>query len=226
MYKKIMIKYIKSQDYKEGAEALAKTVIKFLNDGKRVLWILTGGSSIPACVEALNYVKQDYSLNNLTVTLTDERYGPVGHTDSSWQKLIDSGFVFDGFHSIPVLTGVSFEETAKQFEESINTAFHNNDVIISTFGIGCDLHIAGILPNRSAVSDSELVLAYHTPIFNRITLTFNAIKKVNIAYVFIFGESKKNVVTELQNKDDALYIKPANIIKSIQEVYIYSDQIL
>ncbi len=220
-----MLKYIKSENYKDGAESMAKTIIRFLNEGKRVLWILTGGSSIPACVEVFNHVKQNYSLDNLTVTLTDERYGPVGHADSSWQKLIDEGFVFEGLHTIPVLTGATFEDTASQFEENIKNAFNNNDVIISAFGIGSDLHIAGILPNRSASNESELVLAYHTPTFNRITLTFGAIKRVNIAYVFIFGDTKKKVISELQNRDQPLFIKPAFILKSIQEVYIYSDQI-
>lgn len=220
-----MVKYIKSEDYKEGSEALAKTIVKFLNNGRRVLWILTGGSSIPACVEALKSVKQNYSLENLTVTLTDERYGPVGHADSSWQKLIDVGFEFEGIKSIPVLAGDSFEITARKFEENIKNAFNQNDVVISQFGVGSDLHIAGILPNRSSSDDSQMVLAYHTETFNRITLTFNAIRKINIAYVFIFGEAKKNVITELQNKDDALFIKPANILKSIPEVYIYSDQL-
>lgn len=220
-----MVKYIKSENYNEGAEAMAKTIIKFLNDGKRVLWILTGGSSVPACVEVFNHVRQNYSLENLTITLTDERYGPVGHADSSWQKLIDAGFVFDGLRTIPVLTGDSFDITATKFEENINNAFNSNEVIVSTFGIGSDLHIAGILPNRSGVVDNELVLAYHTEVFNRITLTFNAIKKISMAYVFIFGDSKKNVIAELQNQDQPISLKPAFILKSIPEVYIYSDQI-
>ncbi len=220
------MEYIKSDNYKEGALDLANAIAFALKENKKVLWILTGGSSIPSCVEVLNTLKNlNLDLKRVMVTLTDERYGGVGHSDSSWQKLIDAGFDFGAVNSIPVLTGISFEETASDFEININKAFTESDIIISQFGIGSDLHIAGILPNSPATKETKLVSSYTSDQFQRITLSFEAIRKIQKAFVFIFGESKKAVISELKESLAPLSEKPANILKEIGEVFIYSDQI-
>ena len=59
----------------------------------------------------------------------------------------------------------------------------------------------------------------------RITLSFEAIRKIQKAFVFIFGVAKKDVVNELKESVELLSAKPANILEEIPEVYIYSDQI-
>jgi 6-phosphogluconolactonase/glucosamine-6-phosphate isomerase/deaminase len=220
------MEYVRSEDYKEGALDLANAIAFSLKENKKVLWILTGGSSIPSCVEAFDLIKKmDVSLEYLTVTLTDERYGEVGYTDSSWQKLIEAGFDFNTINPIPVLTGLPFEETATDFEININKAFAENDIIISQFGIGADLHIAGILPKSPGTLETRLVSAYTSDPFQRITLSFEAIRKIQKAFVFIFGESKKGAISELKESVDSLSEKPANILKEIEEVFVYSDQI-
>ncbi len=161
----------------------------------------------------------------VTVTLTDERYGEVGHADSSWYKLTQAGFDFDVVNSIPVVTGKDFEQTSNDFEGSLSNAFGENDVVISQFGIGSDLHIAGILPESPATDETNLVSAYISEPFKRITLSFVAIRKIQKAFVFIFGDSKKDVISELNVSIAPLKEKPANIIKEIPQVFIYSDQI-
>jgi 6-phosphogluconolactonase/glucosamine-6-phosphate isomerase/deaminase len=221
-----MTQYIKSENYKKGSEDLANAIITELKLGKKVLWFLTGGSSIPSCADTLNILKNSgLDLKNITVTLTDERYGEVGHADSSWQRLIVAGFDFDVVNAIPVLVGESFEETSEIFEINIIKAFAENDIIISQFGIGSDLHIAGIIPESPAVLEKKLVSHYATETFDRITLSLEGIKKINSAYVFIFGEVKKKVIKELQINTESLPLKPANILRFIPEVFIYSDQI-
>jgi len=220
------MQYIKSKDYKSGARDLATEIVAELKDGRKVLWFLTGGSSISSCVEAFNIVRNELvDLSNLTVTLTDERYGEVGHVDSSWQKLIDSGFDFDLVPNIPVLKGLRFTETARDWQEALTEVFSSSDLIIAQFGIGSDLHIAGILPESLATKEIDFVSFYSTDEFNRITLSFEGIKQINRAYVFIFGESKKDVISELQDSDEPISQKPANILKSLPEVFVYSDQI-
>ncbi len=220
------MQYIKSENYKKGSEDLANTIIAELKQGKKVLWFLTGGSSIPSCVETLNILKNsNLNLKDITVTLTDERHGEVGHPDSSWKKLTDQGFDFESVTAIPVLTGKSFEETSNEFEVNLSNAFAKHDVIISQFGIGSDLHIAGILPESPATDDNDLVSSYITEPFKRITLSFVAIRKIQKAFVFIFGESKKDVIAELKDSRAPLKEKPANILKEIPEVFVYSDQI-
>jgi 6-phosphogluconolactonase/glucosamine-6-phosphate isomerase/deaminase len=220
------MQFIKSEDYKKGSEDLANAIITELKQGKKVLWFLTGGSSIPSCVETLNILKDsNLDLKNVTVTLTDERYGDVGHPDSSWKKLTDAGFDFESVNSIPVLTGDSFDITAVNFEDNLTQAFNDSDFVVSQFGIGSDLHIAGILPDSPATSETYLVSPYVTDTFKRITLSFVAIKGIGKVFVFIFGESKKNVISELRESTEPLAKKPANILKEIPVVYVYSDQI-
>lgn len=220
------MQYIKSVDYKKGSDDLTNAIILELNQGKKVLWFLTGGSSIPSCVEALKILKNsNVDLKKITVTLTDERYGEVGHEDSSWKKLIDDGFDFESINAIPVLTGKGFEETAQDFAHNLAKSFEENDVIISQFGIGSDLHIAGILPGSPAASETKLVSAYISEPFKRITLSFESIRMIDRAFVFIFGESKKDVIAELKESQAPLKEKPANILKEVLEVFVYSDQI-
>jgi 6-phosphogluconolactonase/glucosamine-6-phosphate isomerase/deaminase len=221
------MQYIKLEDYKKGSKDLADAIASELNQGKKVLWFLTGGSSIPSCVETLNILKDtNTDLKMITVTLTDERYGEVGHADSSWKKLIDQGFDFEAVNAIPVLAGKDFEETSEAFEIAMIKAFAENDVIISQFGIGSDLHIAGILPDSPATVETKLVSHYTTETFNRITLSFEGIRKIQKAFIFIFGESKKSVISELKESVEPLSKKPANILKEIQDVFVYSDQLL
>ncbi len=218
--------FIKSPDYKKGGEDLALRIAEELNSGKKVLWLLTGGSSIPSSVRALQIIKEKVSdLTNLTVTLTDERYGDVGHKDSSWQKLIDSGFDFQSVRAIPVNAGLSFDETAYAWEKKVGEAFGTCDIVIAQFGVGADLHIAGILPESPAASDKGLVSYYRSGMYERITLTFDAILLVHVAYVFIFGEAKREVVSELRSCSDPISMKPANILKSLPEVFVYSDNV-
>ncbi len=219
------MEYIKSKDFNQGAEDLATDITLALRDGKKVLWILTGGSTIPSSVVALNLIKEGVNdLSNLTVTLTDERYGEVGHPDSSWQKLIDAGFDFDSLNQVPVLTGLRFSETARDFESKIEDLFSDNDLIIAQFGVGSDIHIAGIIPNSEATREVGLVSSYATFDFNRITLSFEAIKRIDRAYVFIFGPSKEGVVEELKSSKESLANKPANILKDIALVKVYYDR--
>ncbi|MDB5204636.1 MAG: hypothetical protein JWP09_664 [Candidatus Taylorbacteria bacterium] len=220
------MEYIKSENYKKGSEDLANAITLELNHGKKVLWFLTGGSSIPSCIETLNILKAtNLDLKKITVTLTDERYGEIGHADSSWKKLTDAGFDFEALNAIRVVTGQSFEQTVNDFENNLSNAFRDHEGIISQFGIGSDLHIAGILPGSLATDETNLVSGYISEPFKRITLSFAAIRKIQKAYVFIFGESKKDVTAELKESKASLKEKPANILKEIPEVFVYSDAI-
>lgn len=220
--------YISSKNQDQGAFDLSNNIVKSLNDGKKVLWFLTGGSSIPACVTALNNIKEhvgSIELKNLTVTLTDERFGPLGHTDSSWQKLSEAGFDFESVNAIPVISDTSFEEAAKKYDEQVRRALSEHNVIVAMFGVGSDMHIAGILPQSAGTEASGYTTAYDTNTFKRITLTLGGIKQVNMAYVFIFGYEKKDVIAKLQTSVAPISLEPSLVLRSIPSVYIYSDQI-
>ena len=56
-------------------------------------------------------------------------------------------------------------------------------------------------------------------------MTLKTIRNINIAYTFAFGESKKEIVDKLKNEGIYLEQMPAQILKEIEESYLYSDQI-
>jgi len=200
---------------------IAAPIIEALEKGQRVLWFVPGGSAISLTVLAAKKISA-HNHNNLTVTLTDERYGEVGHPDSNWQQMRDAGFNLTGAKFIPVLTGLDFLETARVFNSSLVEAIKQADYIFGFFGIGPDGHTAGILPNSPAVKSLELVSAYDAGNFRRITITPPAIKKIDEIMAFAQGESKWPTLKKLNMEIDA-NDQPAQILKQAKRLTIFSD---
>lgn len=221
------MQFITVPDHKEGTQALAEKVISFLNKGNKVLWLVPGGSNIPITAEAINIIRGTVpatSLGNLTITLTDERYGPVGHPDSNWKQLHDTGVNFAGIKAYPILDGSSLTETVVRFGETIRKILTYTDVIIGQFGMGADGHIAGILPHSPAVAEETLLTAgYESKLFTRISLTFPVLRQIDIAYMFVSNVTKKTAIDRLHENNVSLGEEPAQILKEIPEVYIYVD---
>jgi 6-phosphogluconolactonase/glucosamine-6-phosphate isomerase/deaminase len=210
----------------EGIDALTNKIAHELAAGSKVLWCIPGGSNIPLSVTVLDAVRKQVSkeqLSLLTVTLTDERYGPVGHADSNWAQLLAAGFREEGITVIPVLRGLLLDETVEVWRSYLENAFAHTDVHIAQFGIGSGGHIAGALPHSPAISDSVIVCAYESAPFIRITLSTSSIARMGVAYVFAFGPSKEKAMQNLHQRDLSLEEEPAQVLKNILEVYIYSD---
>lgn len=222
------MKFLHIDNQQQGAKILADKISDFLSQDKKVLWLLSGGTNIVISAEVMKILENNFMEklpSNLTVTLIDERFGLAGHPDSNWQKLIDAGFNVDYIKSVPVLFGLTLEETTRKFSKNYKELSEWSDVIVGQFGVGVDGHIAGVLPNTKGVTDTEIACDYDGAEFRRVSLTLNTIRKVSIAYTFIFGESKKEMLNTLQSKDLSLAEMPAQILKQIPESFLYSDQI-
>lgn len=165
--------------------------------------------------------------SNLTLLLMDERYGPIGHPDSNWQALQDAGFVPGQATALQVLQPhLDAAETARHFEADAQELLNGAAVVIGQIGIGADGHIAGILPDSAAArEESALVCAYESEPYSRITMTFPALRRIDAAYVFAFGETKRKALEQLQDASLPLVQQPAQLLKELPEVYIYNDQI-
>lgn len=219
--------YVPSTDPEKGTELLAKDISDSLSLGRKVFWLLSGGTNVPISVEVMKRVRSTVSLDllkNLSISLVDERYGPQGHVDSNWQQLIAAGFDFSGANQLPVLRGLSLENTVDVYKKTIEKALQNGVRSIGQFGIGADGHTAGVLPFTSAVSDTNAACSYKTPAFYRITMTLSSIKNLCAAYTFAFGEGKKQTLKLLRSSATPLTEQPAQILKSIPESSIFSDQ--
>lgn len=221
------MRFIKTNNPDLGATDLANRISGELNAGNTVLWMICGGSNIPTAVEVLKLLNASLNspnnLKHLTVTLTDERYGPVGHKDSNWQQLVDSGFDFTGINSFPVLTGKELQQTVDEWSFKLEDALMSNQVTIAQFGIGPDAHIAGILPKSEATKAKGIAFVYIGTPFTRITITFDVFKKISAAYVFAFGENKRKALTDLHIPSAKLDEQPCQVLRKVTEVVVYTQ---
>ena len=206
---------------------MAVEIAEALVAGKRVLWLVCGGSNIPLAAQAMDMVRAQAGgeIGTLTVGQTDERYGDVGHKDSNWQQMIEVEFDFAGVQTMPILTGAPLDETVRAYAKNLAEAFAKNDVVVAQFGIGADGHIAGMLPHTGGLAATELAFGYDSPPFVRITMTPPAFARITSAYAFAFGEPKHDAVTKLWQKDLTIDEMPCQILKRIPESYFYSDQL-
>jgi 6-phosphogluconolactonase/glucosamine-6-phosphate isomerase/deaminase len=222
--------FITTDNTKEGTQALAGKIVSFLNKGSKVLWLIPGGSNIPIATEAMNIIRSKLALaapsalNHLTIALTDERYGPVGHPDSNWKQLQDTHIDLAGIKAYPILDGSSLAETVTRYGDTIEKMLKSTDVIVGQFGMGADGHIAGILPHMPAVSEEKLPTAgYESRPFTRVSLTFPILRKISVAYMFVSEATKKAAIDRLHEDGVSLDDQPAQILKEIPEVYVYID---
>ena len=219
------MQFILTPDPALGVRDVCAQLLGHLSNQEQVLWLVCGGSSIPAIVSVMQALPDDLT-SNLTIMLTDERYGPVGHADSNWQQLIDQGFDFKQATGLATLQpGLSAAQTVAHYAEVAKRALAKADYTITQFGIGADGHIAGILPNSVASQETEqLAAGYQTDPFLRLTLTFPALKQIDAAYAFVFGENKQPALSRLANEDLSLADQPSQILKQIPLANVYNDQ--
>lgn len=205
------------------ATALVECLKKHLAAGERVLWLVSGGSAIDVAVAAAKQLKGT-DTSKLTVTLADERFGPVGHIDSNWFKLERADFAVPGARIVPVLNGSDLLTTSRQFGNMLDRELRDNDYTVALLGIGPDGHTAGILPGTEAVDAPGMAVGYITDQYKRLTMTGNAIAALDEAIVFAMGEAKKEALENL-TKDMPAAVQPAQYLKAVPLVTIYNDQV-
>jgi len=219
------------QIYKIGIPEIAIAPIasrlkSLINEGSTA-WFLSGGSNIELEVAIMNHIDAQSS-NNLTLTLADERFGAYDHPESNWHKLRQAGFDPKNARIIEIIQPniTDIESTTSAFESNLTEILEMNSYLVGQFGMGDDGHIAGILPNSLATQESDFLATHYTSSpYNRITLTFNAIRKLDVAFLIANGENKKPQLENLINYQLPLSEQPAQIIKQVAEAYLYNDQI-
>jgi len=211
-----------TNDTDEIADFVAVSINRELAKGKRVLWFVTGGSSIKVQSKVAPKINTNLP-GRLVITLTDERFGGENHPDSNWYQLKQLGFEIEKAKMIPFLTGDSFVDTTKRLREVLKDELKKADYKIGNFGIGIDGHTAGILPHTEAVNSPELVCAYGTPQFDRVTITPKVIRELDEVIVFAMGENKWPILEKLE-KEFPLEEDPSQILKTIPLLTIFTDK--
>jgi 6-phosphogluconolactonase/glucosamine-6-phosphate isomerase/deaminase len=210
----------------EPAEFIFASIFGQLKSNKKVLFFLTGGSSIPVglnVAELLKNISDKNLIKNLTITLTDERYGEVGHKDSNWQQLTEKGFSLPQAKLIPILTGESRDIAVGKFNENLEQEFKKADYKIGLFGIGADGHTAGILPESSAVNAEAYAFGYKTEKFERITITPKMIEKLDEVIIWAQGKEKWPIIKNLLTENISIPKQPAQILKKVSLLTIFTD---
>ncbi len=220
------MKYILTAGWEDGIADLTERLVRELAAGRRVLWLVSGGSNIPVSVEIMGNIPPELS-QKLSVMPADERYGQLGHADSNWAQLLEAGFDAKKATLLPVLqAGLSLEQTAEGYDKLAKQAFADNEAIIAQLGIGEDGHIAGILPGSPACAETKtLIVGYPNSPLDRLTLTFAGLCQVNAAYAFAFGNTKHQALSALRDEDLPLDQQPSQILKQLSEAYVYNDQV-
>ena len=222
------MKYILTAGWDDGIADLTVRLVRERAEGKKVIWLISGGSNIPATVQIMDNIPTKHT-DNLTIMLVDERYGKPGHSQSNWQQLLDAKIEQKHSTHLTILEdGLNEAGTVTKYNSLAKQAFKNNDLVIAQLGIGPDGHIAGLLPGSSSLkAKGALVAGFMSdeePPKYRLTMTFDSLRKIDAAYCFAFGKPKRVAIKNLQDKL-SLDEEPAQILKQIPEAYIYNDQI-
>jgi 6-phosphogluconolactonase/glucosamine-6-phosphate isomerase/deaminase len=219
------MKFSKTTSRADVARTIAERLVEELSKGKSVLWLMPGGSNIAVAVEVMGQIPEELT-ENLTVGLTDERFGATGHADSNWRQLAEAGFQPKRAKALAVLDDSGdFTTNAANYEQKFREVLSQNDVKIGFFGMGADGHIAGILPESPAVnvSDDRLFTGYDAGNFQRMTMTFSAIKQLDDAFLAAFGEEKREALENLRDKELPLQTQPAQILNQLPDTTVFND---
>jgi 6-phosphogluconolactonase/glucosamine-6-phosphate isomerase/deaminase len=166
----------------------------------------------------------DKNLDLLTITLTDERYGPIYHKDSNWHQLKENGFNLPEAKMLPVINGESLSATANSYNQLLNEQLQAADYSIALAGMGPDGHIFGIKPHSPAVDTEMEVVGYKWSDYERLTPTVNLIKRLDEVIIYAVGP-EKHAQFDLLNQSVDPQIQPAQLLKQLDRVTIFNDYI-
>lgn len=219
-----MINFIKTNSTLECEEKLYKTLKDNLENNKRVLLIIAGGSNIPILKAVFDQLEVNLT-SNIDIILSDERFGPSDYQESNFVKLIKYGFDPKKANFRNILIDQDIQTSTSILEKEFVQKSKKADIIIAQLGIGEDGHIAGILPNSKALTSNNYVVNFKGPDFERITLSFKALKKIDIAIVAAYGDNKKKALMNLKSLKLPLNEMPSRILQEIKSIYIYNNQL-
>jgi 6-phosphogluconolactonase len=221
------VKFYKISSLQPAADYLARTISSHLGKGEKVLWLVTGGSSIEVAVQTSRQLTSQ-ELSNLYVTLTDERYVPLDDPESNWKQLLDAGFSLPGAQLLPVLKNEEMQATTKRYADLLQKVLSEANFKIAMFGIGPDGHIAALFPDSPEIEESN---TFATSLNNspkppplRMTITAPAIKKLDEAVIIATGAEKKQALEKLE-QDLTPNEQPAQLLKTLPKLTVYNDQI-
>lgn len=222
-----MIDVVKVKNRDDGNKKAHNILTKLVD--KKTLLALSGGTS----VDYREILGPD-ELNPGAICVVDERFGVPFHKNSN-ELLMKKQGVKDFadrecIESHKILKGKDFLETAKVYEEEIESLFKTFTKKVGLMGIGSNLHTAGIFPYSVAGKSPNFVEAevVEDKFPKRITLTLKAIGEFTNFVILAFGKEKKDALRKvLDEGENDMQKYPAIFYrKSKIKSYLITDVVL
>ena len=207
----------------DAAHHIANVIDAHTRQGKRVLWLASGGSGV-AVAESVTNLLTGHDTSRLTVSLTDERYGPIDHANENWRILLDHHAIPAGADTFRPLDGASIDHATQQFDAWLKHQFEVTDYTIGLFGIGADGHTAGIKPHSHPLDErTSFAYSFTGEDFERITMTFGAIERLDEIVIQAAGADKKAALAAALSPDQSLAEVPAHIFTRHPHAIVYTS---
>lgn len=174
---------------------------------------LSGGGLARRCYEAL-----DVDWRTVTVFFGDERVVPVDHPDSNEgmarRALLDRAKP-TVIHSMVELRPAAYDELVRSVPP----------IDLVHLGLGADGHTASLFPGAPQLEVTDAFVMYagdEAHPHPRITFTFPAIARSQLAVVTVAGAEKRDAWARLQAGDDL----PASRIRATRVIWLVSPDVL
>lgn len=207
----------------EAALLTAEKLAETLNSQGRATFVLAGGRLPPVAAGILSdQYGNAFDWRRVQFLIGDERCVPLDDPDSSWNSFRP---MFDAHPEIPTenilrpLSDLPSEEAADLYAKTLLALPKNHQgrpaLTTMWFGIGEDGHTLSIFPNHpSSVQETDqlVIPVYNSPKppSDRISFTYKTLESVELAIVFISGESKAPAVAQIANGDHSLPVVVAS----------------
>jgi len=188
---------------------------------KRILYLLSGGSSASVGVAALGILGESVR-KKISVAMIDERFVPYDSEDSNAYLLkklgiLDFVSVFD--EVLENNSGSDRNKVAQNYENKLANTLENSDYIIAVLGIGADNHTAGILPGINFNDSNNLVVNYSSDTFERISISPHFFSSIDMLFVYVEGDEKESAVMAVSEVHDSVDY-PSQLIKNAKQYEI------
>ena len=223
-------------------DALVERIWDRLSENAPVLFLASGGSTAPiaasVCQTLVARHPDDKAALRLlfAVTLADERFGPEGHNDSNWRRLLENGLDPRAVASFPVIKGRGesdddLDASVRRFDSFLADAVGRHaagDLFIAgLFGIGKGGFTAGILPESPIAvmpqGGGPFAASYKSALFTRITITPALFTHVDFAVAWASGTEKKADLSSIREAGPYSE-KPARLIELARESLVFADR--
>ena len=168
---------------------------------------ITGGRVVNGLLEALNSPEYIERVNweRVFFVWTDERFLPQSHEDNYFNRV--KPFLLckakGAAHFLPINTdSKTVVEAAEEYEKEVRNvlkACKKSGLDLAILDLGEDGHTAGLFAGSHAlrVSDRNVVAVEDGKVWERISMTFSFLAKIDVVWFTVTGESKRTALTKV-----------------------------